>query len=48
MITLWSGNLKKGWIGIHVINGVIHGRLGLGSKLLPFANNDAIKLVDAH
>jgi hypothetical protein len=26
MIALWRGNLKKGWIGIHEINGVIHGR----------------------
>jgi hypothetical protein len=26
MITLWSGKIEKGWIGIHVINGVIHRR----------------------
>jgi hypothetical protein len=24
MIALWSGNLKKGWIEIHEINGVIN------------------------
>jgi hypothetical protein len=32
MIALWSGNLKKGWIGIHEINGVIYGRTEFGNK----------------
>jgi hypothetical protein len=32
MIALWSGNLKKGWIEINEINGVIHGRTGFGIK----------------
>jgi hypothetical protein len=32
MIALWSGDLKKGWIGIHEINGVIYGRTGFGIK----------------
>jgi hypothetical protein len=32
MIALWSGNLKKGCIGIHEINVVIHGRTGFGIK----------------
>jgi hypothetical protein len=28
MITIWSGILKKSWIGIYEINEVIHGRNG--------------------
>jgi hypothetical protein len=32
MIALWSGKIEKGWIGIHMINGVIHGRIGFGIK----------------
>jgi hypothetical protein len=32
MIVLWNGKIKKGWIRIHVINGVIHGRTRLGVK----------------
>jgi hypothetical protein len=48
MTTLWSGNLKKCWIKIHEIIGVIHGRTGFGSKRLLFPSNDARKLVDAY
>jgi hypothetical protein len=33
MIALWSGNLKKGWIRTHEINGVIHGLTGFGIKI---------------
>jgi hypothetical protein len=36
MIAVWSGNLKKGLIGIHEINGVIHRRTGFKIKQLPF------------
>jgi hypothetical protein len=32
MIALWSGKIKKGWIGIDVMNGVIHGRTWFGIK----------------
>jgi hypothetical protein len=45
MIALWSGNLKTGWIRIHEINGMIHGRTGFGIKWLPFPSNGARKLV---
>jgi hypothetical protein len=32
MIALWSGKIEKGWIGIQVINGVVHGRTGFRIK----------------
>jgi hypothetical protein len=32
MIALWRGNLKKGWIEIHEINGVIHEQTGFRIK----------------
>jgi hypothetical protein len=32
MIALWRGKIEKGWIGIHEINGVIHGQTEFGIK----------------
>jgi hypothetical protein len=45
MITLWSGKIKKGWIGIDVMNGVIHGRTGFRIKTATVPRNGARKLV---
>jgi hypothetical protein len=45
MIALWSGNLKKGWIRIHEINGVIHERTRFGIKIATAPGNGARKLV---
>jgi hypothetical protein len=36
---------RKGWIGIHVINEVIHGRTRFGVKTATFPGNCARKLV---
>jgi hypothetical protein len=45
MITLWSGKIEKGWIRIHVINGVIHRRTRIGVKTATVPGNGARKLV---